>query len=739
MIARARILLMLAVATGWSLGAAAHGAAPSVDLAGYKPECGVLVVHEANALRIEWSVENGESARVILDFVPGQPLIRSIAIGSAGQDARVIIEGADPVTFLLVGSRQAPRDRPPTMSVFNTFFDAPANRPFASYRSSLDLSGVRVTSHGQRASVVLAGVALGPFTGELKFTIYAGSPLLHVETIVHTREDHRAILYDSGLALTHPESVRFSYLDTEGRWQQPVSQSTDVDRPLKVRHRALIAETKSGSLACFPPPHQFFFARDLTDNLSTVWYGRQHRGLEPRFGFGIRQSERGGGAFAPWFNAPPNTDQRLGVFYLISSGDSHQALDQTSRFTHGDRFARLPGYRTLTTHWHMATAVAAMKEIAAGTARSTPDFVSIFKNMGVDIVHLAEFHGDGHPADPGPVRLIELRAMFDECRRLSDETLLFLPGEEANNFLGRPQPGKQGGHWIYLFPRPVYWTMNRSPRQPFLETVEPFGTVYHVGDRNEMLTLLEHEHGLAWTSHPRIKASSWTPDIFRQEDFYLSNRWLGAAWKAVPSDLSHHRLGRRALDLLDDMANWGQEKYLPAEVDVFKIDHTHELYGHMNINYVALDPDRLPRFGDGWQPVLDALRAGRFFVSTGEVLIPQFRVADRPGGSHVTARPDESVDVRAELSWTFPLEFIELISGDGQKVFRQRLETHEVGAFQKKSFQITAQASGRKWLRLEAWDIAGNGAFTQPVWLTSTPTEPKAPTAGIDPARKRGS
>jgi len=38
---------------------------------------------------------------------------------------------------------------------------------------------------------------------------------------------------------------------------------------------------------------------------------------------------------------------------------------------------------------------------------------------------------------------------------------------------------------------------------------------------------------LVWAAHPRIKASSWTPDIFRNEDFYLSDSWLGGAWKAM--------------------------------------------------------------------------------------------------------------------------------------------------------------------------------------------------------------
>ena len=43
-----------------------------------------------------------------------------------------MLENADPVTFLLVGSRQAPAGRPPEMSVFNVFFDTPADRPFQS-------------------------------------------------------------------------------------------------------------------------------------------------------------------------------------------------------------------------------------------------------------------------------------------------------------------------------------------------------------------------------------------------------------------------------------------------------------------------------------------------------------------------------------------------------------------------------------------------------------------------------
>jgi hypothetical protein len=365
--------------------------------------------------------------------------------------------------------------------------------------------------------------------------------------------------------------------------------------------------------------------------------------------------------------------------------------------------------------------MAALQEKAKGGPRSTPEFIGMFKRMGVEIVHLAEFHGDGHPQDPGPLRLAEMQAMFDECKRLSDSEILILPGEEANAYLSRPQSRKDTGHWMCLFPKPVFWTMTRAPGEDFVEDRSPFGRVYHVGGGADMLRLLEREAGLAWTAHPRIKASSWTPDIFRHQDFFLSNRWLGAAWKAMPADLSHDQLGRRALDLLDDMANWGQKKYLPGEVDVFKLDHTHELYGHMNVNYVRLDPDRIPRFADGWQPVLDSLRDGRFFVTTGEVLIAEFSVDGRPSGSTVRPSQTGKADIHVDLRWTFPLKYVELISGDGSHVVRDRIDCADTAPFDHRTLRLNPQLAGRTWIRLEAWDIAGNGAFTQPVWLEASP------------------
>ncbi len=692
----------------------------AIDMTDYRADCGVKVGREGETLAIVWPIEGGDAGMIVLDLRPGKPLFESLVLARdiAGKDAITLASGVDPAYFVTVGSRVAPGGRPPGMSPFNTFFDSPAKRPHRLHRGDFTPKSGRVTSRPGRVTVHLDGLVLGPFAGGLDVTVYAGARLVHVEAVVATIEENCAYFYDSGLVGDAPGWRFVSWIDAERRqnWQQAVTRLLE-DRPIAVGYRSIFcATTDGGTLAVFPPPHQYFFPRDFTDNLQTAWVGRLHPALEPRFGIGIRQVENGGGNFSPWVNAPPGTEQRLGVFYCLGrdANGNQGAWSQTLRYTHDDRFPNLPGHVTFTSHWHMATAIAAMKEIAEGKPRTTPDFVKMFKDMGVQIVHLAEFHGDGHPQDPGPLRLPELEAMFDECRRLSDDKLLFLPGEEANVHYNAVPKGAQAGHWLYLFPKPVRWIMKRGPGEPFVEEKPGVGPVYRVGNRDDMLRLMEAEHGLAWTAHARIKSSAWTPDGYRDEAFYKSPTWLGAAWKAMPADNSKPRLGSRVLDLFDDMSNWGGHKYVIGEVDVFKLDNTHELYGHMNVNYVRLD--RIPRFDEGWQPLLDALKAGKFFVTTGEVLIRDFTIGGASSGGTIKASAGPP-ELRLDLEWTFPLKFAEVISGDGRQVYRERIDLTDTGPFGKRTLTIKPDLRGRTWARVEVWDVAVNGAFTQPVWI----------------------
>jgi hypothetical protein len=115
----------------------------------------------------------------------------------------------------------------------------------------------------------------------------------------------------------------------------------------------------------------------------------------------------------------------------------------------------------------------------------------------------------------------------------------------------------------------------------------------------------------------------------------------------------------------------------------------------------------VPGPGDDWSPLLKALRRGDFFVTTGEILIPYYRV-EGTGGRRTIA---------ADVEWTFPLSFVEVVSGDGKKIDRQIVRATELGAFGSKRFTIPFDAAGKAWVRFAVWDSAGNGAFVQPVWL----------------------
>ncbi len=420
---------------------------------------------------------------------------------------------------------------------------------------------------------------------------------------------------------------------------------------------------------------------------------------------GIRQDPIGDKRYVPWFNAPPGTRQRLNFFCLLSNGDSQQVLDEVKTYTHNDTYVPLPGYKTMASHFH--NEFISNEALSGKPVPEHPEFVDVLKGSGLDIVKLAEFHGPGHPKGPDSTRLKELSCLFEQTKRLSDKHFLLLPGEEANNFYG--------GHWLAFFPKPVYWVMSRKPEQLFVVDDPKYGKIYHIGDKAEMQKLLEIENGLAWVAHARTKASTNYPDNYKDEDFFKSDTYLGAAWKAIPADLSWSTLSKRVLNLMDDMANWGLKKHVISEADIFTITHRNEMYAHLNVNYLQMDS--LPEYKNGWKSVLNVMRTGRFFVSTGEVLFPAFSINGKTAGETLTLDQTGKATVRIKIDWTFPLNYAEIISGDGQKVYREQINLNQTLAFGKKEFNWPINLKNRKWVRIEAWDIAANGAFTQMIWL----------------------
>jgi len=130
-----------------------------------------------------------------------------------------------------------------------------------------------------------------------------------------------------------------------------------------------------------------------------------------------------------------------------------------------------------------------------------------------------------------------------------------------------------------------------------------------------------------------------------------------------------------------------------------------ETYPQLVVNYVKLD--RVPKFSEGWTPVVDALRAGDYFVTSGEVLFRNYAIEGSGAKRTYTA----------EVEWTFPPEFAELVWSDGKNVERHAIPLTEMAPFTSHKFSVPFDAAGKKWVRFAVWDSAGNGAFTQPVHL----------------------
>ena len=685
--------------------------AVEIDQSQVNPDDGFAVQESKKTLQIEWESPEGR-AFMELQFIPrnrgtpAAPLIKAI-----GVDEEAALRGLDPNYLFWIGERDLTK-----VNRWTVFFDRVPTRPYTVEKGYLIPENVHVSTSGGRATIELDGLKSERFSGSLLLTVYHGSPFVHMEARVSTERDAIAFLYHVGLAKPKPEGHQLHWVDPDGNYQSSPAME-ETARVYKTRYRSMALASETGSVAISPFPHQFLYPLDFVENYGYNWAGEDYLDMVSGFAWGVRQPPQGDRRYVPWVNAPPGTEQKLGVLLFVSNKSGQENLKTVQSYTRSDTFKPLPGYKTFTSHYHVEHSldyIAKQKEqMTDGIPEGleNPEFVDVFKEMGVDIVHLAEFHKGATTTMGTEKRLKQLSIMHQECERLSQDGFLLLPGEEPNVHLG--------GHWISFFPKPVNWVLNNKDGQPFVQEMEGYGTVYHVGSPEDVHEILKRENGLAWAAHARIKSSTGFPDAYKETPLFKSDQYFGAAWKAMPADYSRDTLGWRVSGLLDDMANWGDRKYMLGEVDAFKVNKGYELYGAMNINYIKLDS--VPDYNEGWQPVLDTLSRGQFFLTTGEILIPEFSINGKESGQALKRSGKLSrARLQADIEWTYPLSRMVVVSGDGEDVFRDSIELTHTKEFGERGIDIEVDLSGRNWVRVEVWDIANNGAFTQPVWIESS-------------------
>ncbi|OLE83140.1 MAG: hypothetical protein AUF76_07255 [Acidobacteria bacterium 13_1_20CM_2_65_9] len=614
----------------------------------------------------------------------------------------------------LEGSSERPPTHATSIPPMGGIFNQPGlprrpeeiTRATATYRAQ----GCEVKTNGARLEISFPGLEVGVFSGRLQYDVFKGSNLIRQVAVAKTDRPSVAFKYDGGLkGLPIQPTSRVTWRDLSNRWQDQqfgglVSQSPAI---VFSSNRVIAAELQGGSIAVFPPPHSYYWARESSQNLGASWYRKDS---DTSFSFGLRQAENEEDPeffhnFA-LYSARPGTWQQMPVFLYISPESGQAAIDSALTFTHGDRFKPLSGYKVMGNHYHVGLVERLRK---SGGMDNRLNDVEAAKGAGIEIYGII----DGVSGRGGPEQTLKgLADYYDAARRHSDKNFLVMPDRE--------NPGVElRAHTDLMLSKPVFWLPRRAAGQPLVEQHPKYGTVYNLGSPADMMAMTERENALIFMPHPRSKASTGFPDAikdtphFRHENY----RGLGYRW-GMGIDASEKRLCEyRCLGLWDEVNNWMADVPTPPKYNLAISEARSDIgdrgrptwddtYGMSPVNYVKLD--RLPTVDD-MSPIINALKRGDFFVTSGEVLISSYGVEGTGDERSITA----------DVEWTFPLDFVEVVWGDGQKTDRQIIPTTDLPAFGKKRFQIPFKAAGKKWVRFAAWDVATNGAFVQPIKLTN--------------------
>jgi hypothetical protein len=727
------------------------------DLSAYKAAPGLTAAVAEDTLSLVWEGDNSQELRLRFTINSGTPTIKELALRKKGGQWAMLAAGVTPEFRVVSGLRRATQQQTEPLEKlgialtpevidkikWEAFWDAPlyiegsgelppthqgaipamkgvANQPglprkpeevkraTATYKAQR----CEVKSNGVRLEISFPGVELGIFAGRLQYDVFKGSNLIRQVVIAKTDVPSVAFKYDAGLkGLPIQGTSRVVWRDLAGRWQdQRFGGPTNHD-PATVwsSNRLIAAELPAGSIAAFPPPHSFYGARESNQVLGDNYYRKDS---DTSFAFGIRQAEK---EEDPEFlhnfaltSARPGTWQQMPLFLYVSTDQGASAVDAALTYTRGDRYKPLPGYQVMGSHYHVGI-VPRLKE--SGSLDDRLNDVESMKAVGVNIYGII----DGvRGRDQGEAYLAAQAEYYDAARRQSDRTFLVMPNKENTGI-------DIGGHHDLMVSKPVYWLTKRGANQPLVEEHPKYGKVYNLGSPADLFEMTRRENLIINMPHPRSKGSTGYPDAVKDTHF-AQDTYEGAGYRwGMGIDGSEKRLCEyRCLGLFDEMTNWYVDRAMPlkhmqaisesrSDIGTRGKPAYDATYANGPVNYIKLD--KLPTVDD-MSAIINAMKSGDYFVTSGEVLISNYAVE----GS------GDKRTISAEVEWTFPLDFVEVVWGDGKTVDRQIISTTDLPPFGKKRFQIPLNVAGKKWVRFAAWDVATNGAFVQPVRLTQTTT-----------------
>ena len=402
------------------VASALHADPMTCNLAGYKALPGLTAALSDNTLAVTWDGDKNAEVRLRFAINNGVPTIRDLAVRNKGAQWATLASNVTPEYQVVSGVRRATDQQlkplhdlgvaitPEVLDRirWEAFWDSPLNVPGDSVAhggATPPVAGIAnqpglprkaeevrraaaiyqarscdVKTNGARLEVSFPGVQLGVFEGRLEYTVYKGSNLIRQAVVAKTDVPAVAYKYDAGLKglAIQSNSQMVWRSNTSNQWvdYQFGGAKNDAVVPLKTANRLVAADVPGGSIAAFPPPHNFFWARETEFNLGYNWYRKDS---DTSFAFGVRQAE--GEEDPAWqghgpedrrqnfalYSARPGTWQRMAVYLYVSPEPAQATIQSALAYTRDDHYkphSRLSGDGHALSHRDGATADAAWRD-----------------------------------------------------------------------------------------------------------------------------------------------------------------------------------------------------------------------------------------------------------------------------------------------------------------------------------------------------------------------------------------
>jgi hypothetical protein len=174
-------------------------AAVKADLSAFQRVAGFEASQSGDILTVDWAGESGRSLRLRLNLGSAEQLIAELSHAESSDAPRkLILKDATPAYWVYIGRRHGAWE--------DSYFDNPSQRPheISTHYSKLTIQGCRVESDGKSLRIVVPGLWMGLFHGDLVFTLYAGSNLVKQEAVMSSQEPNLAYYYDAWLRAVRP-------------------------------------------------------------------------------------------------------------------------------------------------------------------------------------------------------------------------------------------------------------------------------------------------------------------------------------------------------------------------------------------------------------------------------------------------------------------------------------------------------------------------------------------------------